>query len=631
MHLYWLIPFFPLLGFLITGLGFRSIPGKMAGIIASTTVFLSFLLSVFAFRELATVQSTISSSLFDWMVSGDMKIGFSFRLDPLSGLMLLVVTGVGFLIHVYSIGYMKHDEGINRFFSYMNLFMFSMLILVMASNFLVMFIGWEGVGLCSYLLIGFWFRDHSNNNAAKKAFIMNRIGDLGFLLAIFIIFITFGSLEFNEVLDKAAGMQAGSMLMVAITLLLFMGATGKSAQIPLFTWLPDAMAGPTPVSALIHAATMVTAGVYMVARCSTLFLLAPFTMNVIAITGLATAILAAIIALRQNDIKKILAYSTISQLGYMFLGLGVGAFTGAIFHLVTHAFFKALLFLGAGSVIHALSNQQDIREIGGLSKYMKITSGTFLLATLAISGIPPLSGFFSKDEILIDVFRSSHTLWAIGIFGAFLTAFYMFRLYFIVFTGNYRGGNQNLKHIHESPRVMSIPLIILGILAVIGGMINIPAILGGNLHLYHFLDPVFNRSGNAFHVPVDSSDDWLLIGVTLIITLVAIIAAWWKYAGQKIGAPIIERPEHGLKYLVSRKFLIDELYDYIAVKPFLLLSDSFHRFVELKIIDGIVNGIGNLIIRAGNTFRLVQTGNTGFYMFMMVIGIILILFLNLII
>lgn len=622
-----LIPLLPLLGFLVTGLGFRSLQGKTAGYIGSTTVFLSFVLSVAAFTGLVNGQGAQTLKLFDWLVSGALNIGLTFRIDALSGLMLLVVTGVGFLIHVYSIGYMEHDKGFNRFFSYMNLFMFSMLVLVLADNFVVMFIGWEGVGLCSYLLIGFWFRDHENNNAAKKAFVMNRIGDLGFLLGMFLIFTTFGSLDFSVVIPKAAAMPMGTPVLVAITLLLFIGATGKSAQIPLFTWLPDAMAGPTPVSALIHAATMVTAGVYMIARCQGMFVQAPLTMDIIAITGLATALFAAIIALQQNDIKKILAYSTISQLGYMFLGLGVGAFTGSVFHLTTHAFFKALLFLGAGSVIHGLSGEQDIRNMGGLSVKMKITYLTFLIATLAIAGIPPLSGFFSKDEILLAAYNTSPLLWIMGVIGAFLTAFYMFRLFFLVFRGDFRGDASKKEHIHESPKVMTLPLLTLAFLAVFGGILNLPAMLGGSEGLHHFLEPVFNQKAMTVEV-TQPANEWLLLGLTLLVAFAAIAFAWRLFGNGKHPSPTAE--ERGLRQLVSRKFLVDELYDLLFVKPFMWLSDKLHQVIETKIIDGLVNGIGNLVIRTGNTLRLIQTGNTGFYLFMMVIGIILILLFNLI-
>ncbi|MBK7212264.1 MAG: NADH-quinone oxidoreductase subunit L [Bacteroidales bacterium] len=628
MQAFWLIPFFPLLGFLVTGLGFRRIRGQLAGGIASMAVLLSFLLSLIVFFEIRSTGGSLNTLLFEWMKVGTLNIGFSFSVDPLSSLMLLVVTGVGFLIHLYSMGYMKHDEGQTRFFSYMNLFMFSMLVLVMASNFVVMFIGWEGVGLCSYLLIGFWFRDHENNNAAKKAFIMNRIGDLGFLIGMFMIFKAFGSLEYAVVFEKAKAFSIGDPTIVAITLFLFIGAVGKSAQIPLFTWLPDAMAGPTPVSALIHAATMVTAGVYMVARCNVLYVLAPFSLQLIAITGLATALLAASIALYQNDIKKVLAYSTISQLGYMFLALGVGSFTGAVFHLTTHAFFKALLFLGAGSVIHAMGGEQDIRKMGGLSGKMKITYFTFLIATLAIAGIPPLSGFFSKDEILLKVFEFSPLMWGLALAGALLTAFYMFRLFFLTFTGKFRGTKEQDEHLHESPRVMTVPLMILAVLAAFGGFIGIPHLFGGEMQLEKFLAPVF-----SFHPQVTEevhAPEWMLLIVTIALTLTAIYLAYNKFGRKQSTEAEMTEPT-GFAGVLSRKYYIDEIYDSLFVKPGLWLSTQFHKILEVKIIDGFVNGIGNTVIRAGNTFRLLQTGNTGFYLFMMVIGIILILFFNLVI
>jgi len=631
MQSFWFIPLFPLLGFLITGVGFRRIPRQYSGIIASLAVLISFIFSVAVFSSLRNGGPVISFSLYEWIQAGNLDIGFSFRVDQLTSLMLLVVTGVGFLIHVYSIGYMQHDEGGNRFFSYMNLFMFSMLVLVMAGNFAVMFIGWEGVGLCSYLLIGFWFRDHSNNNAAKKAFIMNRIGDLGFLLGMFLIFTTFGSLEFEVVFQKAKLMQAGDPVLLAITILLFIGATGKSAQIPLFTWLPDAMAGPTPVSALIHAATMVTAGVYMVARCNVLFLLSPVTMQVITYTGLATALLAASIALFQNDIKKVLAYSTISQLGYMFLALGVGSFSGAVFHLTTHAFFKALLFLGAGSVIHALAGEQDIRKMGGLSGKLRVTFITFLVATLAIAGIPPLSGFFSKDEILLEVFKSNPLIWVLALAGALLTAFYMFRLLFLVFAGTFRGSNEKMKQAHESPSVMTIPLMILAVLAAFGGFLGIPALLGGSNSFGQFLAPVFAFGIAAEPAHIGEGIEWALIGITLILTTAIILWAWWIFAGKQVIPQDDGIKQPLINTLIGHKYYVDEIYNFLFVKPSLWLSGIFHKIIEQKGIDALVNGIGNMVIRTGNTLRLVQTGNTGFYMFMMVIGIILILFLNLII
>ncbi len=427
INLVWLIPLFPLAGFLINGLGRNILPKKVVGYIGSVAILISFGLSIGVFSALAaSAVKSFTIPLFNWISAGSLLVPFSFLVDPLSAIMLLIVTGIGFLIHLYSTGYMHHDAGFNKFFSYLNLFIFFMLLLVLGSNYVIMFIGWEGVGLCSYLLIGFWFTNISYANAAKKAFIMNRIGDLGFLLAIFLLFSTFNSVEFSQIFPQAAQMASGNGALVLITALLFIGAIGKSAQIPLFTWLPDAMAGPTPVSALIHAATMVTAGIYMIARSNILFTLAPQTLTVVSYVGAATALLAAIIALTQTDIKKVLAYSTVSQLGYMFLGLGVGAFTGAFFHVITHAFFKGLLFLGAGSVIHAVSDEQDMRKMGGLKSKLPITFLTMMIGTIAIAGLPPFSGFFSKDEILAHVYEHNKMLWFIGVLGAAFTAFYMF-------------------------------------------------------------------------------------------------------------------------------------------------------------------------------------------------------------
>src|SRR5690554_4726191 len=479
IDLIWLVPLLPLVGFLIIGLGRNRLPHSLIGIIGSGVVILSFLLSCAVFADVYQARQlgdpgSFMIPIFDWFQVGSLQVGLSFLIDPLSSIMLLIITGIGALIHVYSIGYMKKDLGFGKFFSFLNLFIFFMLVLVLGSNYLVMFIGWEGVGLCSYLLIGFWYKNSTYASAGKKAFVMNRIGDLGFLLAVILIFVTFGSIEFSSVFSKASGMTIGDSTLILISILLFIAATGKSAQIPLFTWLPDAMAGPTPVSALIHAATMVTAGIYMIARSNILFTLSPVVMQLIAVVGLATAILAAAIAITQNDIKRVLAYSTVSQLGYMFLGLGVGAFTGAFFHVITHAFFKALLFLGAGSVIHAMSNEQDMRFMGGLKKKLPITFITMLIATIAIAGIPPLSGFFSKDEILAHAFENNKMLWVGGFIGALFTAFYMFRMLFLTFYGKFRGTFEQEKNIKESPLSMTLPLIVLAILSVIGGGINLP-------------------------------------------------------------------------------------------------------------------------------------------------------------
>jgi NADH-quinone oxidoreductase subunit L len=509
-----------------------------------------------------------------------------------------------------------------------------MLILVMGAGYVIMFIGWEGVGLCSYLLIGFWFKNQEFNDAAKKAFIMNRIGDLGFLLGIFLLFTTFGSLNYLDIFAKAQGMQPGTTVMTIITLLLFAGAVGKSAQIPLFTWLPDAMAGPTPVSALIHAATMVTAGVYMVARSNILFVLAPATLTVIAITGLTTALFAASIAIYQNDIKKILAYSTISQLGYMFLALGMGAFTGAMFHLTTHAFFKALLFLGAGSVIHAMGGEQDIRKMGGLGSSLKRTKWMFLMGTLAIAGIPPFSGFFSKDGILSSVFIHNIPFWILAVTGVMMTAFYMFRLYFLTFTGPFRGTGEQKQHLHESPAVMIIPLLILAVFSITGGVINLPGFTGGTAWLQSFLGPVFADATPFMKVPVfhlDHYTEWILAGVSVVFTAIMILVAWYRFLKKEPEMQAEMIPKSFFPRLLSRKYYVDELYDILVVRPVLGLSNWLHEIIEKRIIDRFVDGIGNFVIRAGNTIRYLQTGHVGFYVFIMVAGIIAILIFNLII
>ena len=525
-----LILCFPLAGFLISGLGFRYIPARITSVLAPSAILVSFLLSLCTFIISLHQHGPEIHHLFTWISIGKVVINFDLLIDPLTCLMLLVVTGVGFLIHIYSIGYMRGDKGFNRFFSYMNLFVFSMLLLVMASNYAIMFIGWEGVGLCSYLLIGFWYKDHSFNNAAKKAFIMNRMGDLGFLLGMFLLFTTFGSLDFIPVFQLAKNFPSGSGVLVAITLLLLLGAVGKSAQIPLFTWLPDAMAGPTPVSALIHAATMVTAGIYMVARSSILYVLAPSTMMVVVFIGLITALFSATIAIFQNDIKKILAYSTISQLGFMFLALGLGAFTGAMFHLTTHAFFKALLFLAAGSIIHALEGEQDIRKMGGLRKHLPKTWLLFLVGTVSIAGIPPFAGFFSKDMILLAAFEKSPVLWALAIVGILLTSFYMFRLLFLVFSGEFRGSDEKKRKIKESSPVMIIPMIVLAIFSFAGGLIDMPAISGIPSWLNNYLRPVFADSMELMQRTPQLTDQMPEIFLAGFSTLCVLGVAWISYS-----------------------------------------------------------------------------------------------------
>ena len=494
-ELIWLVPLLPLVGFLLISLGKSYFSKSLAGIIASAMVFGSFVISLGVFFDVLNGDGKPTTvTLFEWIATADFHVNIAFLVDSLTSIMLLIITGVGFLIHLYSMGYMHDDEGYAKFFSYLNLFVFFMLLLVLGDNYLVMFAGWEGVGLASYLLIGFWFKNQPYNDAAKKAFIVNRIGDLGFILGIFLIYTTFGTIQYSGVFGGALNFTENDPTIVAITLLLFVGAMGKSAQIPLYTWLPDAMAGPTPVSALIHAATMVTAGVYMIARSNLLYSLSPDTLGFVAIIGGATAVFAATIGIFQNDIKKVLAYSTVSQLGYMFLALGVGAFTGGVFHLITHAFFKALLFLGAGSVIHAMGGEQDIRKMGGLKKYVPITYMTFLVGTIAISGIPPFSGFFSKDEILAHAFQVNPIFWVLGVLGSMMTTFYMFRLFYLTFMGTFRGTEDQKHHLHESPKTMTIPLIVLSVLAIVAGFIGIPHVLGGSHWLEHFLATVFKQS-----------------------------------------------------------------------------------------------------------------------------------------
>jgi NADH-quinone oxidoreductase subunit L len=629
IDLVWLIPLFPLVGFLINGLGRNVLPKSVVGIIGCTCVLIPFVLSVGIFLQLNNLQSkAFLYTLFDWIKVGQLKISFSFLIDHLSSLMLLIITGVGFLIHVYSTGYMNHDAGFAKFFSYLNLFIFFMLILVLGSNYVIMFIGWEGVGLCSYLLIGFWFTNPAYASAAKKAFIMNRIGDLGFLLGIFLIYKTFNSVEVVSVFLQSTSMPVGEPTMVLITILLFIGAVGKSAQIPLFTWLPDAMAGPTPVSALIHAATMVTAGIYMIARSNLLFTLAPVTMEIISVIGLATAILAAIIALTQTDIKKVLAYSTVSQLGYMFLGLGVGAYTGAFFHVITHAFFKALLFLGAGSVIHAMSDEQDMRQMGGLKKKLPITFVTMLMGTIAISGLPPFSGFFSKDEILAHVYEHNKVLWIIAVIGAMLTAFYMFRMLFLTFYGSFRGTEEQEHHVHESPLSMTLPLIVLAILSVIGGFIGIPESLGGHHWLAKFLAPVFAISDfRSEHLePLDYSTEYILMAVSVACAAIATVFAYMRYVKNRHIPTINESERSAIAKLSFNKFYIDEIYNTLITKPLDALSGFFYKVIEKSGIDAFVNGTGKTAIASSRGLRLLQSGNVGFYIFMMVVGIIAILF-----
>ncbi len=619
----WLILLFPLLGFVVTGIFRKQLSGKFCGLFASLMVLASFIYSLFLFFQIKHISNpSVAVEFFNWINCGKLSVSFGFLIDSLSVTMMMIITGVGFLIHIFSIGYMEHDERINTYFSQLNLFIFSMMLLVMSSNYLLMFVGWEGVGLCSYLLIGFWYRKDAFNNAARKAFIMNRIGDLGFIFGLIALFTTFHSLDFNLIFLQTGKFSGGETIITFITLMLLIGAIGKSAQIPLFTWLPDAMAGPTPVSALIHAATMVTAGIYLIARSSALFVLAPITMNVVLIIGIVTALVAAIIALLQNDIKKILAYSTVSQLGFMFIALGLGAFSTSVFHLTTHAFFKALLFLGAGSIIHSLQGQQDIRLMGGIRKNMPITFVTFFIAVLAISGIPPFSGFFSKDEILATAFHSNPVVWVFTIIVSILTCFYMFRLFFLVFYGSYRGGAITFEKIHESPKVMTIPLILLAILAFAGGFINIPAMFGGSHDFTNFIHPSITGLPIGLMETENYSTEIFLASGVLLLIIVTVFISWFVFV-KKSNIPMPDSIQRNfISNFVYRKFYFDELYHILIVKPYHWLAEKFTSFIEINIIDYIVNGIGSLVLSVGNKVRMVQTGSIGFYMFVMVIAMI---------
>lgn len=617
-----LIPLLPLVGFLINGLGRNFLSRMLVNIIGCGVLIASFVISLLVFKEMAAPGATpMVIRYFDFIKAGGLDIQASFLVDQLSALFLLVITGIGSLIHIYSTAYMHEETTPHyaRYFAYLNLFVFSMLLLVLGSNFVVMFVGWEGVGLCSYLLIGYWFGNASYNNAAKKAFVMNRIGDLGFLLAIFWMLSQFGSVAYADVFSKAS--TAPVAVLTGITILLFVGVMGKSAQIPLYTWLPDAMAGPTPVSALIHAATMVTAGVYMIARSNVLFTLAPISQNLVAIIGISTALLAATIALKQNDIKKVLAYSTVSQLGLMFLALGVGAYTAGVFHVMTHAFFKALLFLGAGSVIHAMHHEQDIMKMGGLRKKLPITHITFLIGCLAIAGIPPFAGFFSKDEILTAALEKNPVYYVLALATSLMTAFYMFRLYFLTFSGKFRGSDEQEHHLHESPVPMTLPLIVLAILSVVGGWVGIPAVFAENAHmLSNFLSPVVASVKPAHPaIHLSHSSELALMGGVLLLILVMIVLASKKFSKENIdtAAP------SGFSAVLFNKWYVDEIYEAIIVRPINWISSFLSRVVDNRLIDGLVNGVGKGVQFSARQLRLLQSGQVGSYILIMMIAIIL--------
>jgi NADH-quinone oxidoreductase subunit L len=627
-----LIPIIPLIGFLINGIGFKKLPKTAVALVGILASFLSLLCVSYTYGHFVVSGQTIIEKQFTWFSVGGFSVDFAYQIDQLSLIMLFVITGVGTLIHVYSAGYMKHDPGYGKFFAYLNLFLFSMILLVLGANYLMMFIGWEGVGLCSFLLIGFWNKNLNYTDAARKAFIMNRVGDLGFLVALFMIIERFGSLDYQTVFKAAEAIQTGDTTMMYITFALFVGAMGKSAQIPLFTWLPDAMAGPTPVSALIHAATMVTSGIYMIVRSNILFTLSPATLEFVAWIGLATALLGASIGLYQNDIKKVLAYSTVSQLGYMFLGLGVMAYSSGLFHVITHAFFKALLFLGAGSVIHAMSDDQDIRNMGGLWSKIKITAITFLLGTVAISGLPPFAGFFSKDEILAHVFEHNKLMWALALLGSFMTSFYMFRLFFVTFTGSFRGSKHQAEHLHESPVSMTTPLVVLTGLSVIGGFMGLPELMHASHLLNTFLDPIFEGTRKVYagfgtHA-ISHSTEWILMGVSVAVALIALLFAYFRFASGK-NVPVSDEQMQGIPSLIYNKYFIDESYDKTFVKPVSAFSAFAHKYIEKGIIDRTVEAVGSGSDLLSKWTKKVQTGSISFYILSMTLGIAAILGLSL--
>jgi NADH-quinone oxidoreductase subunit L len=603
----WLIPLFPLIGFALNGLFGRRLAKPIVNVVAIGSVALSFAYAMFVLSKLYPLQAPFSEHYFTWIKSGALQINFDMTVDRLTAVMLSVVTGVGLLIHIYSIGYMAHEDGYYRFFTYMNLFMFFMLILVLASNLLVLFVGWEGVGLCSYLLIGFYYRENFANDAAKKAFVVNRIGDFGFMLGILLTIYAFKSLDFGHIAAATSAMpvETGFGILTLITLLLFVGAVGKSAQLPLYVWLPDAMAGPTPVSALIHAATMVTAGVYMIARFSFLYDHAPIAMNVVAVIGVITAAFAASIGILQNDIKKVYAYSTVSQLGYMFLGLGVGAYSAGIFHLVTHAFFKALLFLGAGSVIHGLSGEQDLRHMGGLARKMPITCWTLLIASLSISGFPGFAGFFSKDAILSAAYAHTPWMFWVGAVTAGMTAFYIFRAYFLTFFGKYRGH----EHPHESPLVITLPLIALAVLSFGGGYFSVP----------NWLSPLLPFVEHQDTTPMAISVGFGIAGILLALFLYVMRPALAESLRESVGP---------LYTLIYNKYYVDEIYNAVIIAPLKSVSRVIlWHGVDDRVVDGGMNGLGRLVAGIGGLLRQLQSGSIRNYATWIMAGSLLVIFI----
>ena len=676
LDLIWIIPLFPAVGFVINGLFGKRLPKTVVAVIACGAVLLAFIVAAGAVYQLTQLDPEHRShtvKVYEWINAGDVHtrggetarftINWGFLLDPLSAIMVLVVTGIGFLIHVYSAGYMHDEDGFYRFFAYLNLFMFSMLTLVLGSNYVMMFIGWEGVGLCSYLLIGYYFLKKSAGDAAKKAFVVNRVGDWGLSIGIMLIFLNFGSLEYTkvgEVIREGAAhglFNVGDGLFVLIAIALFIGATGKSAQIPLFVWLPDAMEGPTPVSALIHAATMVTAGVYMVARSNWIFQMAPQAMGVVAVIGALTALFAASIAIVQNDIKRVLAYSTVSQLGYMFLALGVGAFSAGVFHLMTHAFFKALLFLGSGSVIHAMHHEQDMRKMGALRKKIPITFATMAIGTLAIAGIPGLAGFFSKDEILWQAFSSPHgnlVLWIVGVLVAGMTAFYMFRMLFMTFYGESHVDHHTEHHLHESPPTMTIPLMVLAVGSVVAGWVGIPAWLGGSNIIERWLEPVLEpipiAVAAAKSVEYSHGVEAGIAAVSVVVALIGIYIAYSTYYLKSDRADRVSAQFKGLYTALANKWYVDEIYDAVFVNRAKDLGTGLWSF-DASVVDGVVNGaasgtlqsaqgsswwdrwivdglvrfVGGFLRTFSSLLRLVQTGYAQNYALVMILGVLILI------
>jgi NADH-quinone oxidoreductase subunit L len=608
----------PFLGFLFNVFLGKKAGKSIVGIVGTLSVAVSFAVTLYLFGYNQSNPEPVIINLFDWISIQKFDVSFGFLIDQLSILWLLFVTGIGSLIHLYSISYMHDDEKMHSFFAYLNLFIFFMITLVIGSNLLMMFIGWEGVGLCSYLLIGFWYKNQDFNDAAKKAFIINRIGDLGFLIGIFIVGSLFNTLDFTTLKTTITSASDSNEFWIAVAALaLFIGASGKSAQIPLYTWLPDAMAGPTPVSALIHAATMVTAGIFMITRLNFLFDMAPSIQTIIAVVGACTALVAATIALVQNDIKKVLAYSTVSQLGLMFLALGLGAYEIAVFHVITHAFFKACLFLGSGSVIHGLHGEQDMRKMGGLKKAMPITFITMLIASLAISGIFPLAGFWSKDEILMTAFHENKVLWVIGSIASIMTAFYMFRLIYLTFFNSFRGTDEQKHHLHESPSLITLPLIILAILSFFGGIISLP----GHSWLNHYLAPLFSKGAHEAHTL--GSTEYMLMAVATIGAIIGIAIAYKKYLKDNT-IPSEDSEITGVSKVLYNKYYVDEAYDAIFVKPVNVLSSFFRDSVETT-LSTMVFGLGKVTNEIALQGKRIHNGSVGLYLFAFVIGVVAII------